>query len=438
MRLWFRTPARTSQAGQPLPTPAKAARSSRAVLRLEACEDRTATSAVTTGPEPDSDAPPAHVGDLRPGEVPAESGEPLMMTGPFADPGPNSFGKSSGGQAAMRDGGTSTTTQSPPTTPGPVHGRLGGFEADQFDGPVTPQPQRAPRNDQPETTAGRSESQSTTSNPASPDQAVNRADQSSRTADQTGSTAAASTATATPTAAATTPHQATRTLTAAQRARMATADAVPVPAKNRVTSAVQPTATTTAQAQADTFHADLTDGTLLQRFVANREQAAFAALVQRHGGLVLGVCHRVLGDFHAAQDAVQATFLVLARKAGMLDRSGPLGGWLYKVAYHLALRSRGVAARQKLTERAADPADTTEQPAPESDLEIEEVRQAIREELEHLPEKYRAPLMLCYFDGRTHADAAREIGVPRGSMAKRIGEGLEFLRERLMDRGLTF
>jgi RNA polymerase sigma factor (sigma-70 family) len=435
MRLWFRTPARTSQAGQPLPTPAKAGRSSRAVLRLEACEDRTATSAVTTGPEPDSDVLPAHVGDLRPGEVPVESDEPLMMEGgPVADSGPNAYGKS-GGQFLFDGDSPSTTAQSPPATPGPVYGRLGGSEADRLEGPVTPQPQRAPRNDQPETTAGRSESQSTTSTPASPDQAVNRTDRSSHTADKTGATPAT---TVTPAGPAPTPHQATRTLTAAQRARMATADAVPVPAKNRVTSAVQPTATTTAQTQADTFHADLTDGTLLQRFVANREQAAFAALVQRHGGLVLGVCHRVLGDFHAAQDAVQATFLVLARKAGMLDRSGPLGGWLYKVAYHLALRSRGVAARQKLTERAADPADTTEQPAPESDLEIEEVRQAIREELEHLPEKYRAPLMLCYFDGRTHADAAREIGVPRGSMAKRIGEGLEFLRERLMDRGLTF
>ncbi|HVK08764.1 MAG TPA: sigma-70 family RNA polymerase sigma factor, partial [Gemmataceae bacterium] len=222
------------------------------------------------------------------------------------------------------------------------------------------------------------------------------------------------------------------------RVRGAAADTLAAPAKTHATTAVQPAVNGTARAEAVGYYADLSDGMLLQRFVADREQAAFAAIVQRHAGFVLGVCHRVLGDFHAAQDAVQATFLVLARKAGMLDRSGPLGGWLYKVAYHLALRSRGVAARQKQTERAADPADTTAEPAPESDLEMDEVRQAIREELEHLPEKYRAPLMLCYFDGRTHADAAREIGVPRGSMAKRIGEGLECLRERLMDRGLTF
>ena len=208
------------------------------------------------------------------------------------------------------------------------------------------------------------------------------------------------------------------------------------PARGTVAAAAESRVTAAARAQAQAFHADLTDGTLLQRFVADREQAAFAALVQRHGGFVLGVCHRVLGDFHAAQDAVQATFLVLARKAGMLDRSGPLGGWPYKVAYHLALRSRSVAARQRLTERAADPGEPADVPAP--DLDEEEVRQALREELQHLPEKYRAPLMLCYFDGRTHADAARGIGVPRGSMAKRIGEGLECLRERLLDRGVTF
>ena len=434
MRLWFRQPARTSQAGQPLPTPAKAGRSSRAVLRLEACEDRTATSAVTAGPEPVWDVPPALVGDAKPGDA-TESSEPV---GPVADQSPETFGKADGGQSSMMDGKSpSPAAQLPPTTGGqvPHFGRFGGgSEADRLESPATPQPEKAPRADQPETTAGRSESASPASTPAAPDQAVARTDRSSRS-DEKASTSAAGTAVVAPAAPA--PHQATKALTAAQRARAATADAIAAPAQNRVTSATQ-FSTTYGSAHADVLHADVTDGTLLQRFVANREQAAFAALVQRHGGFVLGVCHRVLGDFHAAQDAVQATFLVLARKAGMLDRSGPLGGWLYKVAYHLALRSRGVAARQRLTERAADPSDTTAEPAPESDLEMDEVRRAIREELEHLPEKYRAPLMLCYFDGRTHADAAREIGVPRGSMAKRIGEGLECLRERLMDRGLTF
>jgi RNA polymerase sigma factor (sigma-70 family) len=186
--------------------------------------------------------------------------------------------------------------------------------------------------------------------------------------------------------------------------------------------------------------ADPSDGLLLQRFVADRDQAAFAALVQRHGSLVLGVCRQVLGDWGAAQDAFQNTFLVLARKAGLLDRHSPLGGWLYKVAYRLALRSRATTARQRLTEQEAGAAGcggaaraAADQPG--EDVEQQELRQVLREELQRLPEEYRAPLMLCYLDGRTHADAAREIGLPRGSMAKRIGEGLEYLRERLLVRG---
>jgi RNA polymerase sigma factor (sigma-70 family) len=152
--------------------------------------------------------------------------------------------------------------------------------------------------------------------------------------------------------------------------------------------------------------------------------------------MVLGVARQVLGDWTAAQDAFQSTFLVLARKAALLDRDSPLGGWLYKVAYHIALRSRAVTARQRQTERdAADEATTAAAESPADDLGQQELRQVIREELDRLPEKYREPLMMCYIDGRTHADAAREIGLPRGSMAKRIGEGLERLRERLLDRG---
>ena len=158
----------------------------------------------------------------------------------------------------------------------------------------------------------------------------------------------------------------------------------------------------------------LPDATLLQRFVADREQAAFSALVQRHGSLVFGVCQRVLGDYHAAQDASQATFVILARKAGMLDRNSPLGGWLYRVAYHLALRSRAVAARQqRLDSEAVDVVAEQDVSDAVVVLEQQELQQVIREELQSLPEKYRTPLTLCYFDGQSHADAARSIGVPR-------------------------
>jgi RNA polymerase sigma factor (sigma-70 family) len=178
------------------------------------------------------------------------------------------------------------------------------------------------------------------------------------------------------------------------------------------------------------------DGSLLQRFVTKGDQAAFTALVQRHERFVLQICQCVLGDTHAARDAFQATFLILARKAARLDGRSPVTGWLYKVAYHVALRSRARAARQRRTERGAAKRRLSEGASDLFvDLERQELRQALREELERLPEKYRLPLILCYFDGHTHAEAARMIGLPRGSIAKRIGEGLERLRERLLNRG---
>jgi RNA polymerase sigma factor (sigma-70 family) len=183
---------------------------------------------------------------------------------------------------------------------------------------------------------------------------------------------------------------------------------------------------------------DLPDGSLLQRFVAGREQAAFTALVQRYEQFVLGVCRRVLGDAHAAQDASQVTFLLLARKASALDPQGSITGWLYKVAYHVALRLRSVAARQRHSELQATKV-TPSQGAGErsTDIDRQEILQALSEELQRLPAKYQAPLVLCYLDGRTHDEAARAIGLPRGSMAKRIGESLERLRERLLQRGVT-
>lgn len=194
-----------------------------------------------------------------------------------------------------------------------------------------------------------------------------------------------------------------------------------------------------ARTKAERLPAEVPDGSLLQRFVVDREQAAFTSLVQRYERLVLGVCQRVLGDSHAAQDASQATFLVLARKAGMLNGHRPLAGWLYQVAYHLALRLRAVAARQRRCERlAADGRPSQDLSDPSADIEEQELRQALLEELQRLPQKYRAPLVLCYFEGRTHQEAARAIGLPRGSMAKRIAEALEHLRERLLDRGFLF
>jgi RNA polymerase sigma factor (sigma-70 family) len=191
-----------------------------------------------------------------------------------------------------------------------------------------------------------------------------------------------------------------------------------------------------AQTELKGSPADLSDGMLLERFVVGQKQEAFTALVQRYEGFVLDICQGVLGDSHTAQDAFQATFLVLARKANLVDGQNPLAAWLYKVAYHVALRLRAVAARQRRREKDA----ATDRPSSEpsectAEIEKQELCLALNEELQRLPEKYRRPLILCYFEGRTHEEAAQTIGMPRGSMAKRIGEGLERLRERLLERG---
>jgi RNA polymerase sigma factor (sigma-70 family) len=191
-----------------------------------------------------------------------------------------------------------------------------------------------------------------------------------------------------------------------------------------------------AQTELELSPADLPDGLLLERFVVNREQTAFTAIVERYEEFVLGICQRTLGDSHAALDAVQATFLVLARKASLLDKKGSLAGWLWKVAYRIALRLRALTARQRRRETEAINhrliAEASEYP---SGIEQQEMFDALSEELQRLPQKYREPLVLCYLDGRTHAEAARTIGLPRGSMAKRIAEGLRRLRERMLDRG---
>lgn len=175
------------------------------------------------------------------------------------------------------------------------------------------------------------------------------------------------------------------------------------------------------------------DGALLRRFAVAREEGAFAELVRRHGRAVLAVCTRVVGDPDQARDASQSAFLALARRAGALDAGGSLAGWLHTVARRFAVRLRAAAARRQRLERAAARQPSPPPDAPAGDDEL----RAVREELARLPDKYRVPLTLCYLDGRTHAEVARAVGLPRGSVAKRIGEGLDRLRERLAARGLA-
>jgi RNA polymerase sigma factor (sigma-70 family) len=177
-----------------------------------------------------------------------------------------------------------------------------------------------------------------------------------------------------------------------------------------------------------------TDGHLLQRFATHRDESAFASLLQRHGPLVFGVCRRVLGDEHDAEDAFQATFLVLARKASSLDGRGSVTNWLYTVAYHLALRARTDAVRRREQERRAATMPATEA---SDDVVWRDLRPVLDEELNRLPEKYRSPVLLCYLEGKTQEEAAALLGWTKGTVSGRLARARDLLRGRLTRRGLA-
>ncbi len=180
---------------------------------------------------------------------------------------------------------------------------------------------------------------------------------------------------------------------------------------------------------------ELTDGQLLERFATDRGEAAelaFAVLVERHGPMVLRVCRGVLADPHETQDAFQATFLVLVRKARALWVRDSLGPWLHQVAYRTATHARSTAARRRRHERRAAVSQR------ESRAEAEdELGRILHEEIEQLPERYRAPLILCDLQGRSHEQAARHLGWPIGTVKSRQARGRERLRDRLVRRGLA-
>jgi RNA polymerase sigma factor (sigma-70 family) len=182
-------------------------------------------------------------------------------------------------------------------------------------------------------------------------------------------------------------------------------------------------------------HGDaLPDRLLLQRFVAGRDEVAFAALVRRHGPLVLGVCRRVLGCVQDAEDAFQATFLVLARKAATVRRHQSLAGWLHRVAYHLAVRARTQAAARRRHERQAPPRRAGD---PLEELTGRELLAALDEELRALPACYREPLVLCHLQGRTRDEAAAALGCSASTLKRRLAAGRHRLRSRLQRRGLA-
>jgi RNA polymerase sigma factor (sigma-70 family) len=179
---------------------------------------------------------------------------------------------------------------------------------------------------------------------------------------------------------------------------------------------------------------DASDAILLDRFVEQWDQAAFRDLVGRHGPMVLGVCRRILRDAHAAEDAFQATFLLLVRKAGSLRKRGSVGPWLYGVAQRVALEARGAASRRPVP----GPLDLEVRGVVDHDgLERDELHAALHEELGRLPEKYRAPLVICYVEGLPHEAVARRLGWPLGTVRSRIARGRNLLVARLTRRGLA-
>jgi RNA polymerase sigma factor (sigma-70 family) len=174
-----------------------------------------------------------------------------------------------------------------------------------------------------------------------------------------------------------------------------------------------------------------TDRDLLECFLNRRDEAAFEAVVRRHGAMVLGVCRRVLGNHHDAEDAFQATFLVLARKAASV---GSLGPWLHGVAYRTALRVRTMNARRRAHEQRAK---ELARPATPGDDGWQELLPLLDQELDRLPERYRVAVVLCDLEGMTRRDAARQLGVPEGTLSGRLTRARRLLAGRLARYGLV-
>lgn len=197
----------------------------------------------------------------------------------------------------------------------------------------------------------------------------------------------------------------------------------------------------------------VTDAILLQRFAQGREESAFAEVVRRHGPLVQRVCRGLLRDERDVEDVYQATFLLLATRAGDVAWQASAGGWLRDAARRLAMRARSEAARRRSRETPASSFGETlnfeEAGASLSpngaavgsvfadELERKEASQALDEAVGELPSKYRDPVVLCYFEGKTNQEAALELGYPVGSMSRRLERARGLLRKRLVSCGVS-
>ncbi len=179
-----------------------------------------------------------------------------------------------------------------------------------------------------------------------------------------------------------------------------------------------------------------TDGQLLEGFLTRRDVAAVAALVRRHGPMVMGVCRRVLGDGQDIEDAFQVTFLVLARKAEAVVPREAVGNFLYGVAQRTALKARTTRARQRRREQQVKdmPHPSIHGGDPDGGQEL---RTLLDEELQRLPGRYREPIVLCDLEGRSRKEVARQLGIPEGTLSSRLAAARKQLAERLGRRGLV-
>jgi RNA polymerase sigma factor (sigma-70 family) len=183
----------------------------------------------------------------------------------------------------------------------------------------------------------------------------------------------------------------------------------------------------------------LTDAQLLGQFVDARGrdatgEAAFRELVHRHGAMVLGVCRQILGRRHDVDDAFQATFLVLVRKARSIQVGDSLAPWLCSVAYRTAHRARADAARCPST--GVETLEEFPAPAPDDRFHFD-LRPLLHEELNRLPDKFRDPIVLCHLEGKSHEEAARLLRWPVGTVSSRLSRGRQLLRSRLERRGVA-
>jgi RNA polymerase sigma factor (sigma-70 family) len=176
----------------------------------------------------------------------------------------------------------------------------------------------------------------------------------------------------------------------------------------------------------------LADGELLERFVRQRDEAAFEVLVWRHGPLLLSLCRRVLQNSHDAEDVLQAAFLTLVKKAGSIRKRQSLASWLYKVAYRIALRTR-TSARKRIFSAAP----LEDLPAPPASDSGQELRPVLEAAIEALPEKYRSAVVLAYCQGKSYKEIAEELVCPLGTVATRLASARQMLRKHLARRGIV-